>query len=265
MKKITFGILIVFLAFIGVAYAEKKGLFQSSSVHSTMKSETKVVWKLSDVALHKQASITFTLQDENGKELRRLDEGLQSQIHVFITNSSLSEYKDIKPNFLGNGTFSFSYTFSKEENYTIFLYRQNEQQQEQFAAKEIVLSNEGVKKASKLIPDSLLTTKIDSYEMSLVFNMLKPNQQESLQFQFQNKEGQSIRFQSSAQERNHLIIIDENRKHLIYLPPANEKRKNELTFPVEFPEEGMYKLYGTFYLDRQKYERNFVINVGKKK
>jgi hypothetical protein len=44
----------------------------------------------------------------------------------------------------------------------------------------------------------------------------------------------------------------------------DQEGKKELSLAVIFPEEGLYKMWGTFYVNGREYHRDFVVQVGSK-
>lgn len=263
MKKTKVGIVCVFLAFLVGAYFHKQGIQLGARETSVIENE-RVSWDIELANGKEKRTVTFTLYNEQGEELRGVNDEVQNQFRVLIVDHGLVRYEDMHPTFLGKGTFTFSYKFLPSVSYTIFLYKQDGHIREQLARTDIPRKEAGAENDQhSLTADPLLTTKIGAYDVSLLFNALKAKQKQLLTFQFQTKKGESIRFQSPSGEQAHLFIIDENRKHFLTALPLAAKTGKQLQFEVMFPEEGLYKLWGTIYLNGKMYEKPFVVQVGK--
>ncbi|WP_028400440.1 hypothetical protein [Ectobacillus panaciterrae] len=261
MKKSTIGIIIVFLVFLAGFYLQKHGSFSFGAKTASVVDDAQVSWDVETGKTKGEQKVTFTLLDEKGDQLRGLNDQIQNQIHALVVDDTLVHYEDIQPTFLGKGTFTFSHKLEKP--HTIFLFLEDDQTREQIARKEIAVKEESKtdKNKRKLALDALLTTKIGPYEASLIFNALKPKRQEKLTFQFQTKD--VVRFQSPSGQPSRLLIVDDQKKHFLTAVPAQGNSSNQLQFSLTFPEEGHYKLWGTFYINGKAYEKSFVVQVVK--
>ncbi|CAG9611714.1 hypothetical protein BACCIP111899_00886 [Bacillus rhizoplanae] len=254
MKNLIIGIIALLLIVLGGFYMKK---YKSSE--ETTGQVQQVKWQLDDIDVNKTAHITFQLQDKKGNEIR----GVNDHIRIFIVDKQLAQSYQMRPTFAGNGSYKTTYQFKKEGEYTIFLYEEIGNTTKQFAEKNIIVGNKEEKKQRPIAVDSVLTKNIGTYKASLLFRTLHPNEEETLTFQFQMEKGQKLKFRSNTGERAALRIVDEKKQHFLYVVPVNDE--GQLQFRVTFPSEGIYKIWGTFYINGEKYEEQFVLQVQKRK
>ncbi|PEA55887.1 hypothetical protein CON64_04410 [Bacillus pseudomycoides] len=255
MKNVIIAVIALLLIVLGGFYMKK---YKNSE--ETTGQIQQVKWQLHDMDVNEIANIIFQLQNKKGAEIR----GVNDHIRMFIVDKQLTQSYQVRPTFVGNGSYKATHQFKKEGEYTIFLYEETGDTTKQFAEKNIVVGNKVVeKKQNSIAVDTILTKNIGPYKTSLLFRTLHPNEEETLTFQFQIGKGQKIKFRSNTGERAELRIVDERQQHFLYVVPNNDTE--QLQFRVTFPSEGIYKIWGTFYIDGKKYEEQFTLQVQKRK
>ncbi len=60
-----------------------------------------------------------------------------------------------------------------------------------------------------------------------------------------------------------LYIVDETRENFLYAIPVDTE--GQLQYRITFPVEGTYKIWGDFYINGKKYEKEFIVQVQKEK
>lgn len=85
----------------------------------------------------------------------------------------------------------------------------------------------------------------------------------TLTFQFQSKKGEKLKLHSERGEVEALYIVDETRENFLYAIPVDTDE--QLQYRITFPVEGTYKIWGDFYINGKKYEKEFIVQVQKKK
>lgn len=264
MRNITLGMTVLFLVLLVAAYVHKQANGTERTV-SLMKSG--VEWEVEKAAVNKKTKISFVIGDDKGEGLRGLNDEKQNEIRAVIVPPDMKEYIEIQPSFLGKGAFVFTYIFKKKGEYAVFLYEKNKNMQQSFANTRITIGQDSEQNSGKkqiLFPDSLLTTEIGPYKTSLVFDALQAGRVETLTFQFPDKEG-TLRFRSKSGELSSFLFVNESKRSLIHTVAQNQERDKKLSLAVIFPEEGLYKMWGTFYVNGREYHRAFVVQVGNKK
>jgi hypothetical protein len=266
MKKITGIVLLLFAAFIIILYVQREtALFSNGQADKLAGLDNKrVSFHVPNIKVNKKTMIQFALKDEKGAKLRGLNDTEQGKIRVLIVDGDLARYDEIQPSFSGNGLFSFPYTFKKNGQYSLFLYVLEGEKKKMFARKSIQIG-EKQEEREPLKVNSMLTTAVDGIEMSVIFNLLEPENKEKITFHFQSKKQDSYTLLPSSGKQPRLLIVDENSSTVLFASPEKSKRKDEVHFMVTFPAPGLYKIWADFYVNGKKYEKEFVVTVADKK
>ncbi|KEK23724.1 hypothetical protein [Bacillus gaemokensis] len=252
MKNLVIGLIALLLIVAGGFYMKKH-----QGKTETTGDVQEVKWDIKNRKGNEKVDINFQLFNKNNNEVR----GVNDQIRAIIVDEQLKEMQQMKPAFAGNGSYKLSPGIEKDKAYTIFLYEDRDKTEQSFSKKKF--GEEEKKKQKSLVGDSVLTKKIGDYQTSLLFGALHPNEAATLTFQFQTKKGERVKLSSNTGERAALYIIDEAREHFIYAVPVDDEE--QLQYRITFPEEGVYKIWGDFYLNGKKYDKEFVIQVQKRK
>lgn len=85
----------------------------------------------------------------------------------------------------------------------------------------------------------------------------------TLTFQFQAKKGEKLKLHSERGEVEALYIVDETRENFLYAIPVDTD--GQLQYRITFPAEGTYKIWGDFYINGKKYEKNLLYKFKKGK
>ncbi|MEN1935451.1 hypothetical protein AAIE21_07485 [Paenibacillus sp. 102] len=256
LKNLVIGLVALLLIVAGGFYMQKfKGTTETAGDIREVK------WEMKNRIGNEKTDITFQLFNKNNNEIR----GVNDRIRAIIVDEQLKGIQQINPAFAGNGSYKLAARGMKGKAYTVFLYEDHGKTEQSFSKKNFgeEEKEKKQKKQKNLIEDTVLTKKIGDYQMSLLFGTLHPNEAATLTFQLQMKKGESVKFSSGTGEQGALYIVDEKREHFLYAVPVNEEE--QLQYRITFPEEGIYKIWGTFYINGKKYEKEFILQVQKRK
>ncbi|MDM5187755.1 hypothetical protein QUF99_10580 [Bacillus sp. DX4.1] len=254
MKNLVIGLIALLFIVLGGFYMQKyKGTTETAGAIQEVK------WDVKNREGNGKVDIEFQLFNKRNSEIR----GVNDNIRAVIVDEQLKGVQQINPSFSGNGSYKLSTKVTKESIQTIFLYEDHGKTAQSFARKHLGEEEKDKKKQKQLPVDPVLTKKIGDYQMSLLFGALHPNEAVTLTFQFQTKKGESLKLRSNSGEHAALYIVDEKKEHFLYALPVNEEE--QLQYRITFPEEGSYKLWGVFYINGQKHEKEFVLQVQKRK
>ncbi|MCP8968705.1 hypothetical protein [Ectobacillus ponti] len=263
MKRAAMAVGGLLALFILAFYLQRSGL--SGQKTETAAGVDQVVWDVKNAEKGKEAKVSFIMQNERGEAFRGLGDTARGAVRAVIVPPSLAEYEEVRPASSGAGTFSFSYTFKQTGEYAVFAYVKNKDGHEAVSRTSVKIGTDKKETKAKLAPSPLLSMKVGPYEASLVFPALRPGQPSDIVFQFTPQNRKELSFQSASGQVSSLLLLDENRKHLLYAEPVRDEKGKELVFSVTFPEEGMYKMWASLYVDGKPYEKTFVLHVAKPK
>ncbi|ARJ21214.1 hypothetical protein J7E43_04030 [Bacillus sp. ISL-8] len=257
LKNLVIGLIALVLIVAGGFYIKK----YQETVETTGDVQ-EVKWEVKNKEGNEKVDISFQLLNKMNNEVR----GVNDQIRAVIVDGNLKNIQQTKPIFAGNGSYKLSSDVAKGERYTIFLYENENKSVESFAKKDFGEEKKETNKdknKKKLPVDTVLTKNIGEHQVSLLFGALHPNEATTLTFQFQAKKGEKLKLNSGRGEVNALYIVDETSGHFLYAVPVDTDE--QLQYRITFPEEGTYKIWGDFYINGKKYEKEFSIQVQKRK
>ncbi len=115
--------------------------------------------------------------------------GVNDQLRAVVVDENLGEIQEVKPIFIGSGSYKITQKIEKSKEYTVFLYEDHNKTESSFSKKNFGEKNKN--KPKGLVGDTILTKKIGDHQVSLLFGALHPNEATTLTFQFQAKKGRS--------------------------------------------------------------------------
>ncbi|MGY2612356.1 hypothetical protein [Bacillus pretiosus] len=255
LKNLVIGLVALLFIVVGGFHIKK---YQETT--ETVGDVQEVKWDVSNGKGNEKVDILFQLLNNKNNEVR----GVNDQIRAVIVDGQLKHVQQMKPTFAGNGSYKVSTKIAKDERYTIFLYEDKNKSVKSFAKNDFGREIEEKNKEKVKFPiDSVLTKKIGEYEVSLLFGALHPNEPATLTFQFQAKKGEKLKLHSERGEVEALYIVDETRENFLYAIPVDTDE--QLQYRITFPIEGTYKIWGDFYINGKKYEKEFIVQVQKRK
>ena len=71
-----------------------------------------------------------------------------------------------------------------------------------------------------------------------------------------------MKLHSERGEVEALYIVDDTRENYLYAIPVDTD--GQLQYRITFPAEGTYKIWGDFYINGKKYEKEFIVQVKEK-
>ena len=208
---------------------------------------------------NEKVDISFQLLNNKNNEVR----GVNDQIRAVVVDGQLKHVQQMKPTFTGNGSYKVSSEIAKDERYTIFLYEDKNKSVKSFAKKDFGREIEEKNKKKSNFQSIVCLQKNREYEVSLLFGALHPNEPATLTFQFQAKKGEKLKLHSERGEVEALYIVDDTRENYLYAIPVDTD--GQLQYRITFPAEGTYKIWGDFYINGKKYEKEFIVQVQKEK
>lgn len=252
MKNLGIAFVALFLLVAGGFYIKK---YQGIAETTAMIQEVK--WDIKKGKENKKVDLAFQLFNKKSNAIR----GVNDQLRAVVVDENLGEIQEVKPIFIGSGSYKITQKIEKSKEYTVFLYEDHNKTESSFSKKNFGEKNKN--KPKGLVGDTILTKKIGDHQVSLLFGALHPNEAATLTFQFQAKKGEKLKIGSHRGVKSTLSIVDEEREHFIYGVPFHVEE--QLQYRITFPQEGTYKIWGTFYLNDKKYKQEFIVQVQKRK
>lgn len=218
---------------------------------------------------------SFSLVDDRGNTLKDFEITHTKKMHVIVARKDLAYFQHIHPDFnQSTGQFSFSnLTFPADGIYRIFadFAPAGGQKDAMGAPLPVTLSEDvpvGIGK--NYTPQTLGSEEkvkiFNDYQVSLAYGQLVSGKEVMLTFNL-NQNGKPITdLQEYLGALGHSVILREGNLDFIHAHPVEDAKKPQtgrVSFMVDFPEAGNYKVFTQFQRDGKVFTTDFVVSVTK--
>ncbi|MFD0588754.1 hypothetical protein ACFQZE_12205 [Paenibacillus sp. GCM10027627] len=225
---------------------------------------TKVEWHYepAEPAAGEEVSIHMTVQDEKGAQIKQFDVNHEKKMHLIVVKEDLSVFLHEHPELQADGTFVHKLKLPTGGSYKLFA---------DFVpaggSQMNVVSSLKVKGESVLAPitvDSSLLKEANGMEVSLALSSDKAGKPSELAFTFKEaKTGKEINdLEQYLGAVGHVVIISEDSERFLHVHPVDEKASGPIAkFATEFPQEGVYRIWGQFQRDGETFIVPFTVTI----
>jgi hypothetical protein len=227
---------ILFILLISNRYLDSHSIQSTGKPVSSVKVQ-KVEWQLTS----KKNTQEFNIKTKS------LNVEQREKIKVFITSEKLKSYKIIEPIYNGKNRFTFKYTFKKKTPYYISIFLED-----QTIDTKIFQKNK--EENQELFPSTILTKKLDDFQVSLLFNSLIINNKSILTFEFDQFKSHHAKLSD-----HNMYIVSEDGSYFKKL--NNHSKKTKVKYELDIPKEGMYKLFYEFKLNNKNQSFTYILDV----
>ncbi|PGL69705.1 hypothetical protein [Bacillus sp. AFS055030] len=208
----------------------------SSSSHVSQLKVQKVKWNLSTKKTLQEVTVSS----------RSLNALQREKIRIFITTDQLNSYKVIEPVYNGNNHFTFKYSFKKDIPYYVSIFIHNQTLDTKIFQKQ-------KNKKGEVFPTAILTKKTDDYRVSLLYTSILPKTKSKITFNFDQ-----FKKRSKFTDQQFYIMNEEGTYFRLISNPNNQSK---VSYELDLPEAGMYKIFYEFKLNDDRKSFNFILDV----
>lgn len=226
---------------------------------------TEAAWKLSDEQPQPNTDTTIDVQinDDNGKPVDNFDISHEKQMHLIVVSKDLSFFNHIHPEYKGNGRFEVKTRFPAAGEYK--LIADYVPTGGSATNKSTWITIEGAAPEAKPIkPDNELVKIADGVEATLSYEHLMAGMDLNLTFHLvdANSKKPITDLEPYLGAVGHVVIMSADAEKYIHVHPADEKSTGpDAVFMTNFPESGVYKVWGQFQRGGKTFIVPFVIDV----
>lgn len=211
-----------------------------------------------------ETKVTIRIEDKEGKAIDKFDINHEKKLHLIVVNKDLSFFSHVHPQEQGGGAFDIPFEFPAGGDYQLIA---------DFiptglgstTLKEWVNVDGDQPASQPLKPQNdALTTVVDGKEVTLTIDHLMAGMETNLTFTLKDEKTKEpiTNLQPYLGAVGHVVIIDEKVEQYLHVHPLEEKSTGpEAKFMTEFPNKGMYKIWGQFQQDGNVFTVPFVVNV----
>jgi hypothetical protein len=266
MKKI---VLLISLSFLvlwinGCGGQDHSGMHMHSheDVEGYESIQAEFTYGQSEVNSREDEEITITILDDQGDPIQDFDIAHEKLMHFIIVSKDLSYFDHIHPEYQGEGVFKVTTQFPAGGEYKLFADFIPKGQKQTIVNEKITVKGESV--VTPLQVETNLTKEVDGKEVTLIMDHMMSGMDLELTFNLKDAETKEpIKdIQPYLGAVGHVIIISEDTENYLHVHPMEEEATGpDAKFMTNFPESGIYKIWGQFQHDGKILTVPFTVKI----
>ncbi|QYR23629.1 hypothetical protein KZ483_12445 [Paenibacillus sp. sptzw28] len=226
---------------------------------------TEAAWKLSEEQVQPNSDTTIDVQinDDNGKPVDNFDISHEKQMHLIVVSKDLSFFNHIHPEYKGNGRFEVKTRFPAAGEYK--LIADYVPTGGSATNKSTWITVKGTAPDMKPIkPDQELVKSVDGVEATLAYEHLVAGTDLNLTFRMVDSKSKKpvTDLEPYLGAVGHVVIMSADAGEYLHVHPSDDKSKGpDAKFMTNFPQSGVYKVWGQFQRNGKTFIVPFVIDV----
>lgn len=216
-----------------------------------------------DPNIGENSELTISVKDVEGKTIKDFEVEHEKLMHLIVVSKDLSFFDHIHPEYKGEGVFTITPNFPSGGKYTFYADFVPKDSAKTVITKTIqVLGNE--QSPLVLKEDQHQTKVVAGKEISFETDELAINKDTILSFTVKDKKSNKpiTDLQPYLGAIGHVVAISEDTKNYLHVHPMNEDSTGpEAKFMTSFPKSGMYKIWGQFQQNGEKFTVDFTVKV----
>jgi len=268
MKKLM--LILSSIVLIGLSGCGTNGQHTESNHHGMnhgkeeKEKQTKVSFTFNqDPKSGENSELAINVKDSEGKTIKDFEVEHEKLMHLIVVSNDLFYFDHIHPEYKGDGLFTITPNFPSGGKYTLFADFVPKGSAKTVKTKSIqVLGNE--RKPIALKEDQKQTKVVAGKEVTFKTDELTTNKDITLSFTIKDEKSKKpiSDLQPYLGAIGHVVAISEDTKNFLHVHPMNEDATGpEARFMTSFPKSGMYKIWGQFQQNGQKFTVDFTVRV----
>lgn len=258
MSRILFILLLplLFLTACGTdtSWEEEQGVEVSDRV---LADDVQVEWKMDgDV-------VQLKIVDKSGKPIEKFDINHEKLLHLIIVSKDLSYFNHVHPEYKEGGFFEIKNDFPAGGEYRMVADFKPTDGGSMTKMEWVQVEGEQLNPVPVTVDESLVDT-VDGKLVTLMIDSPAAGKELSLKFSLNDEmTNQPITdLEPYLGSIGHVVVLSENGERYLHVHAIEGQGSGpEALFETEFPESGVYKIWGQFQKDGQVFTVSFVVNV----
>ncbi|MGX6444414.1 hypothetical protein ACWM35_14500 [Neobacillus sp. K501] len=258
MSRILFILLLplLFLTACGTdtSWEEEQGVEVSDRV---LADDVQVEWKMDgDV-------VQLKIVDKSGKPIEKFDINHEKLLHLIIVSKDLSYFNHVHPEYKGGGFFEIKNDFPAGGEYRMVADFKPTDGGSMTKMEWVQVEGEQLNPVPVTVNESLVDT-VDGKRVTLMIDSPAAGKELSLKFSLNDEmTNQPIMdLEPYLGSIGHVVVLSENGERYLHVHAIEGQGSGpEALFETEFPESGVYKIWGQFQKEGQVFTVSYVVNV----
>ncbi|SFF33567.1 hypothetical protein SAMN04487969_12723 [Paenibacillus algorifonticola] len=207
--------------------------------------------------------IELNVTDAADAPIEKFDLNHEKLMHLIAVSSDLSYFSHIHPNYESGGKFTVKETFPAADTYKLFADFIPSGAPQQTISTEVEASGQAAAKV-ELKADHELVQTVEGQKVKLALSTTKAGEEAKLTYTFEDAAtGEPVTdLEPYLGAVGHVVIISGDLAKYLHVHPLDEAATGpEAVFATEFPEPGLYKIWGQFQRAGKTFIVPFVVNI----
>jgi hypothetical protein len=261
MSKWMLIMVLPLLLLLGACGGEAKDSWENEEVTEAstrlLADDVKVIWKVEGSA------IKLKIVHNDGKPIEKFEINHEKLLHLIIVSKDLSYFNHIHPEYEGEGLFEINNDFPSGGEYK--LIADFKPADGGAMTKMEWVEVEGKQRDSvPLGIDENLEKTVDGKKVTLTMDSLQADKELTLKFTlWDDVTGQPITdLEPYLGSIGHVVVMSEDGERYLHVHAVDGQGSGpEAFFETEFPESGIYKIWGQFQKDGEVFTVSYVVMV----
>lgn len=226
--------------------------------------DVNVEWMLDSKRSSDRGSLIRLRVSNNGKPINDFEINHEKLLHLIIVSKDLAYFTHIHPEYKGKGVFEIMNRFPTGGEYRMVADFKPKNGSSMSKMEWITIKGKTVHPVAVTVDKSFVKT-VDDKKVSLSIEpKLQSRQEVTLTFKFTDEGTKKpiTDLESYLGSIGHVVTLSENGERYLHVHALEDQGSGPVAlFETEFPESGVYKIWGQFQKDGQVFTVPYVVNV----
>lgn len=212
---------------------------------------------------NEETTVTIRVETAAGDKVESFDINHEKKMHLIAVSEDLSYFDHLHPEYEGSGEFKVRTKFPRAGRYKLIADYIPSGGSATTNTEWIEVAGASAEKQA-IEPDEKLDRTADGYRVELTVDPLKANKEAMLTFKLSDaSSGEPIDdLEPYLGAVGHVVILSADTEKYLHVHPMDEDAKGPVAeFMTEFPESGVYKIWGQFQRNGKTFVVPFTVKV----
>jgi hypothetical protein len=229
-------------------------------------SDIKTNWSFAETTpqSNKDEKLTISIEKNDGTPVEEFEINHEKKMHLIIVSKDLSFFNHIHPEYEGKGIFTITTQFPAGGEYKMFADYIPKGETGVIGETWVTVAG-SQSQPQELDTDRVLSKVMDGKEVTLTFDGdLKAGKELMMTYHIKDAATKEpiTNLQPYLGAIGHVVILSSDAEEYLHVHPSDENTTGpDAKFQTEFPNPGVYKIWGEFQHEGKVLTVPFVVNV----